>query len=396
MFDFIEISTITGVLILGICFMSGILFTSTLYFSKKAEDRGYFILLLYFVLFAIGIALLAGREVLGNFAGIILANGFMIVSTMMIPIGVETIFKLPHKRYLYVGLFIVFVLIFIYSTYIIDLLAIRIYTMGAFTILIALYALYELYLVKQKNPDVREVLSLAIISISIIQILRMINFFIESTDTNNFLELRVDPFFLVLLGITNLFFIPGILSIYGTLREIELEQLTKTDSLTSLSNKRSLLENVKKVFDLSHRYQSYISVIMMDVDDFKLYNDKFGHIFGDKILQDIAKVLSSIVHRPMDIVSRFGGDEFTVVLYDCNQASALGISTIIQESIHQLHYFSDENQQKPLTVSIGYVSFIATESIDIDTIIGLADEYMYKVKADKNIHILGDEIDLNK
>lgn len=166
----------------------------------------------------------------------------------------------------------------------------------------------------------------------------------------------------------------------------KLEVASITDPLTGLRNRRSLITELSKVWRQSRRYNKPVTIMMIDIDDFKLYNDKFGHVKGDKILIDISKCLKDVIYRPLDIVSRYGGDEIVIELYDCDEDMAVMKTKQIHKSISQLNHFIDKENTIPLTVSIGYISIKKVETLDFDEIINLVDEELYKAKEEgKNV-----------
>lgn len=95
---------------------------------------------------------------------------------------------------------------------------------------------------------------------------------------------------------------------------IELQRLNNMDGLTGLSNRRYLDEYLATEWKRTLREQSALSVVMIDVDDFKRYNDTYGHLDGDEVLKKVAQVIRGSVERPADLAARFGGEEFIVVL----------------------------------------------------------------------------------
>ena len=119
---------------------------------------------------------------------------------------------------------------------------------------------------------------------------------------------------------------------------------------------------------------------MLDIDDFKKYNDKFGHSKGDEILEEISKILQMVVNRPLDIVSRYGGEEFVIALYDCTEDATVLKTKEIHSSISKLHHFIDVEETNPLTVSIGYIFTISVKGLDFEEVIKMADKEMYNAK----------------
>ena len=161
-------------------------------------------------------------------------------------------------------------------------------------------------------------------------------------------------------------------------RKLELSAIT--DPLTGLHNRRSLITELEKVWNQGKRDKKTVTILMLDIDDFKKYNDKFGHSKGDEILEDISKTLRDVIYRPMDIISRYGGEEFVIALYECKVDAAIIKTKEIHSSISKLHHFIDVEETVPLSVSIGYVTTIVHQGLDFEEVIKIADKEMYKAK----------------
>lgn len=157
-----------------------------------------------------------------------------------------------------------------------------------------------------------------------------------------------------------------------------------TDHLTSLLNRRGLYEKFEVELKRAHRFSYPITVYVVDVDDFKKFNDDFGHLIGDKCLRVISEVLISYGRRSTDLVGRWGGEEFILVL------SGVGYSRMEAEAIaegirREVQQITSEKLPRGATVSIGVVYGVPPEVISVDDVIKVADEAMYEVKkAGKN------------
>jgi|GEM_PF-3463640 len=159
----------------------------------------------------------------------------------------------------------------------------------------------------------------------------------------------------------------------------ELERLSYTDEVTQVYNHRYFYERLEKEVNRSERYNYPLSLLMLDVDNFKTYNDTFGHPAGDKVLRQIGEILNNNV-RKHDVVARYGGDEFSIILIDTGQEKALSIAERIRESI--AHYkFEEEHQLKrSLTVSIG-VAIYPENADSLNELVDKADRALYEVKS---------------
>lgn len=153
--------------------------------------------------------------------------------------------------------------------------------------------------------------------------------------------------------------------------EQELEKLSITDNLTGLYNQRHFYTELKREIDRSLRVSRPLSLILFDLDNFKLCNDKYGHLEGDRILNLVGSVVSQNVRENLDSGFRYGGDEFMVILPEANEKEAFTIAERIRKSFN-------ENEVGDVTLSIGLVEF--NPGYDLDTFIKIADETMYSSK----------------
>jgi diguanylate cyclase (GGDEF)-like protein len=150
--------------------------------------------------------------------------------------------------------------------------------------------------------------------------------------------------------------------------------ISRIDNLTGLVNSRAFLDALDKEIDRSTRYERVVSMIYMDIDNFKTVNDSYGHTTGDKALKETSKVLNS-VFRTSDTIARMGGDEFAVLLPETNNLSSMAVATKLRDSFKIM----SDIHQWPITLSIGVATF-TTPPKDSDAIIKLADDLMYIAK----------------
>ncbi len=173
------------------------------------------------------------------------------------------------------------------------------------------------------------------------------------------------------------------------LRERELQELTRQlqaisnlDGLTGVPNRRLFDETYPREWLRSRRERLPLSVLMIDIDFFKNYNDTYGHLQGDSCLRLVAQAIQGSLKRPADLVARFGGEEFCVILPQTDAEGALRIAHAIKDSVQALgipHRASDVSDL--VTVSIG----IATRLPDLDeepnTLLREADAALYQAKS---------------
>ncbi|MBF4693475.1 ligand-binding sensor domain-containing protein [Fusibacter ferrireducens] len=161
----------------------------------------------------------------------------------------------------------------------------------------------------------------------------------------------------------------------------ELEKVSIKDALTGIYNRRYFNMVLKDYLELAKRSNNYISLLMIDVDDFKKINDEYGHIFGDYFLMAFAKQIQEIIPRSTDFCARFGGDEFAVVLNDTDQEGAKIVADKLFESVHRINveFQGKTVVVKPL-VCIGVYSLKPEEYVSMDAFISSADEALYEAK----------------
>ena len=132
-----------------------------------------------------------------------------------------------------------------------------------------------------------------------------------------------------------------------------LKQLAATDALTGLMNRRTFDEMLAKEFSRSARHHHPLSVLMVDVDYFKSFNDTYGHQAGDGALRAVAKALKEVARRPADIVARYGGEEFAIVLPDTDTEGATAVAELLCEAVRQLRIPNGRSSRGVVTVSVG-------------------------------------------
>ena len=163
---------------------------------------------------------------------------------------------------------------------------------------------------------------------------------------------------------------------YGELRKFE--QHATTDALTGLGNRHSMEESFPREIARCEEDASPVSLIMIDVDNFKDFNDKFGHIAGDRALTAVARILQA-QFRSKDVLVRYGGDEFAVLLPDVDQENALAIADRIRGIVSgDTNDLNDSLIQIPIRVSMGVAELI--EEGDLDGLIRAADQALYRAK----------------
>ncbi len=161
----------------------------------------------------------------------------------------------------------------------------------------------------------------------------------------------------------------------------ELERLTVTDSLTGLANRRFFNEFLNREWLREQRHQQPISVLMIDIDHFKKFNDHYGHLEGDVCLQKVAWALQSGLCRASDVLARYGGEEFVAVLPNTDEHGAAELAAAFHAHVRELALPHGESPVSPIvTISIGIASVIPNQSLSPSQVVALADEALYRAK----------------
>jgi diguanylate cyclase (GGDEF)-like protein len=155
--------------------------------------------------------------------------------------------------------------------------------------------------------------------------------------------------------------------------------LADRDPLTGFFNHRALYERLGEEFVRARRARRPLSLLMLDIDDFKLVNDTFGHQFGDRCLVHLAEVVRSVL-RISDVPARYGGDEFAVILPEADATAAAGVADRITEELARNPLVADGRGPVPISVSIGAAS-IGPDIRTPTDLVGAADARMYVAKA---------------
>ena len=158
-----------------------------------------------------------------------------------------------------------------------------------------------------------------------------------------------------------------------------LEELTFTDGLTGIRNRRFLNKALEREFSRAKREKLPLSLMLIDIDHFKQFNDKYGHLVGDDCLRVVAENIENSALRENDIVARYGGEEFCVLLPNTDQPGAMQVAEQIRLRVSNTDF--QVNQQKvTITVSVGLTTCIPERHHEIEQFIAAADEALYKSK----------------
>jgi diguanylate cyclase (GGDEF)-like protein len=152
------------------------------------------------------------------------------------------------------------------------------------------------------------------------------------------------------------------------------KELSRTDHLTGIANRRAFIDLANLELNKARRYQVPISILYMDIDNFKFINDHFGHHIGDRLLCSVAKTIKDHI-RAIDVTARFGGDEFGILLAETGSGEAALVAGKLKEKLEELA----QQYRWPVTFSTGVVTFERIPA-SVDELIDAADAQMYLAK----------------
>lgn len=175
----------------------------------------------------------------------------------------------------------------------------------------------------------------------------------------------------------------------------QLETLTLEDSLTGLNNRRYFEMKLESEWRRASREQSILSLMVIDIDYFKLYNDTYGHAEGDNCLRCVASVLRSTLHRPADVIARIGGEEFIVLLPGIDESGAVLLARQMQQQLKRAQL---THATSPLgeyvTISIGIVSTVPNDLVTPLGLFKAADKALYSAKSKGRNQVVMGELEV--
>ncbi|MCW8878273.1 MAG: GGDEF domain-containing protein [Kangiellaceae bacterium] len=158
----------------------------------------------------------------------------------------------------------------------------------------------------------------------------------------------------------------------------QLEKISGTDELTGLLNRRLVVDLGQRELQRAKRTHQPLSVMMADLDSFKLINDNYGHLTGDRVLQKVSRAFLSSL-RATDLVGRFGGDEFLIILPQANLITARKLATRLLQALDSQEIAVSNNRIKP-GMSVGIVAIEPSAKVKFSQLVSLADDALYCAK----------------
>lgn len=323
---------------------------------------------------ALSIPLFMMRDHIPDAFSIVLANLMLLTGFMVMNLGTRRFSgsKAAYRRTLLALFVLTFVALFLWFTYVQPQVAMRVAILSVFTLVVILDHLIFV-LNKLPNTTGRNILIFSLSVLILSRILRLAG-----------LALGIDqPAGILDPTISNIFFIalPSIMLPLGTISFIMLasEKLqrdtefnSRHDGLTQCLNKKAAIEELYREINRAKRHQNKLSVMLIDLDNFKSINDTHGHMVGDDILVDFARQAQASL-RETDLLARFGGDEFMAILPDADQTQAILVA-------NRLHEAGKAGQPLAWSVSVGVAEWVDEED-SLARVLNRADKALYQAKA---------------
>ena len=178
----------------------------------------------------------------------------------------------------------------------------------------------------------------------------------------------------------------------------KINNISSTDELTGLHNRKFLLERLESEMSRAKRYHSNVSCILFDIDHFKVVNDMYGYEWGDVLLKKIAEMLSNL-GRKEDVITRYGDEEFMVLLPDTNEENAFAFAERFRRDVEKMSFVpAGEDERHPVKISGGIASFPYMNNVEenANSIIRYAEHALYNAKKrGKNKVVLFSQVNLD-
>lgn len=160
----------------------------------------------------------------------------------------------------------------------------------------------------------------------------------------------------------------------------ELHRVSMTDGLTGIANRRLFDELLVREWSRCARIQKPLSIVMLDVDHFKEFNDKYGHQAGDECLKVVAKEIAKAVPRGSDLAARYGGEEFVLILGETDAEGARMVANRIRQQVAGLKMVNEDSPHKYVTVSCGISTVLPSDDKPVEKLVKAADNALYLAK----------------
>lgn len=343
------------------------------------------------VCIGIGAVLVSMQKELPDFVSIIIGNFLIIIMPFLLTCGIKKFLNIEWKLTgLNIAILILFLLTFAWLTYINPSLPTRIICVN---FVMAFFFAQALYISIRHTKATLGKLELTVIvsfsaatfsslfrSLLAISNINKIEFIYNTNSLQSFSLLMI---ILSVVACASSLLILNSYRMENDLKEayLKIEEMANTDDLCKIYNRRFFNQKIIHEFKRSQRANTPISLLMIDVDCFKLYNDKYGHQAGDQCLSRIACILKESVRRPSDITARYGGEEFVVLLPNTSSEGAATVAETIQNKMKETAMpHTTSTVINTVTLSIGIATVIPDQTTTPELLIKHADKSLYKGK----------------
>ncbi|MDD2922962.1 MAG: diguanylate cyclase [Anaerolineales bacterium] len=334
---------------------------------------------------AIGWLLLSLRGSIPDWASIIVANALILTSPILLYEGIRQFRGKPHQDMLHYGVMVLFIGLFSFFTFARPSMNARLAILSICLILVFTRCIVNLIVAVPRELRSSHWFTAAMFSVfDLVMILRLITMISLPALPNPFnADIWQQALFLATIvlpiGGTFGFFMMTNDRLTMELRaaEKEMHQMAMTDFLTGAFNRRAFTEMGMIEYERSRRYGRPLAFLFIDLDHFKIFNDKYGHLGGDVMLQKVVAALHENL-RAVDILARWGGEEFAIFLPETSQAGCLQVAEKLRNTISDLSV-SFEGEHMKVTVSIGCTIW-RQNGESLDAVFSRADGALYQAK----------------
>jgi len=359
-------------LVLGIVDVMQVIVFFLLYLVNRAyKGIGWWVL--GSALSAAGLGIVLLQDVVSiELVSIVAASALLVSGQIFLYIGVMRFLGKQENRWLVISVFALFLLAFLYYSYVNNDITARTVIVSVTTAAVSLLTADRLFINKSRPIAASANFTAAVLLVSGGYFMVRALLTLISSPVNSIFAPALTPTVVLLVSL-----IEGILLTFGFIIMINqrlvgrLNQLAVTDELTGIYNRRVFMEIAEREMARFLRYQTEFSFVKIDVDRFKSINDTYGRILGDRVLKELAGTLSMRV-RKVDIVGRLGGEKFGVVLPETGLTGARLAALRLHAALKQIEIRSDSGEHVKLKISMGASAAVDGDS-SLDMLIARAD-----------------------
>jgi len=351
------------------------------------EYKGVGIALLGYLSLTVGFLLAIFRGILLDFLSLVVANILILSGVSLVYIAVSIFTEQGYNKTFVIALTSFAIFLLVYYRYVYDHLGIRIVI---FSIAVALgvgAACYKIW--QARHASYRFSAGLTLIPLSIYAVLLLFRAVVALWEppAQLFEDTPLQSAAYLMLFVLSFFWTTGFILMVSQRLQGDLAELATIDFLTRIPNRRATEDFLEKELSRAIRSRSRFSVLLIDIDNFKIINDRYGHAAGDRALYRTAEIFKSNI-RKLDSVGRWGGDEFLIILSESSIDDAVHLADRLNNKFSESNILID-NRIISITISTGIAC--SKNITNVDEILKTADEALYEAKKIKNTYILAKE-----